>query len=99
MIHIASQHAHIKIIVQSKTNPYWFDMFLDKIYKANPGQVSIVDDHKNLDKESEEDIVDEAEDTLTVLNKYINNMTVDVDKSKLHTLVRELYTEALQMDV
>tara|TARA_R100000808_G_scaffold24863_1_gene58869 strand:+ start:10209 stop:11285 length:1077 start_codon:yes stop_codon:yes gene_type:complete len=90
--------ANIKVIVQNKNNPDWFDLFMDKLYKANPSQVSIVDDHKNLDKATEEDIIDEAEDTMTILQNYVEGMDVDVDKKKLTGLLSSLYTEAINMD-
>ena len=65
---------YVKVIVQNKTNPYSFDIMLDKLYKANPANVSIVDDHKHMDQTSEEDLIDEAEDTMTILTKYIEKI-------------------------
>jgi predicted phosphodiesterase len=94
--------SYIKVIVQSKTNPYWFDMLMDRIYKADPEHVQVVDDHKNLDKVTEEDIIDEAEDTLTILNKYIDSIpSKEVDKAekaRLSVLLHGLYTEAVHME-
>ena len=34
---------------------------MDRLYKADPEHVQIVDDHKHLDKVAESDIIDEAE--------------------------------------
>tara|TARA_Y100001938_G_scaffold151123_1_gene246266 strand:+ start:7605 stop:8678 length:1074 start_codon:yes stop_codon:yes gene_type:complete len=90
---------YVKVIVQHKNNPYWFDMVLDSLYTVNPANVSIVDDHKNLDKQSEEDLVSEAEDTLTSLFKYVDRMETDVDKVKLQQLFSNLYNEAQNMEV
>ena len=92
--------SYIKVIVQSKTNPYWFDMFMDRIYKCDPEHVQVVDDHKNLDKVSEEDIVDEAEDTLTILNKYVDSIPDKDDKAKaqLSVLLHNLYNDAIHME-
>ena len=34
------EETSVKVIVQNKTNPYWFDIVLDKLYKCNPLNVS-----------------------------------------------------------
>ena len=89
----------LKVIVQEKTNPYWFDVYMDRLYKMDPVHVQIVDDHKHLDKVAEEDIIDEAEDTQTILNKYVDGIETPVNKKKLNVLLQNLYKEALQMEV
>ena len=90
---------YVKVIVQNKSNPYWFDIVLDNLYKANPANVSIVDDNKNADLQSEEEIISEAEDTLTSLYKYVDQLNTNVDKSKLNQLFANLYTEAQNLEV
>jgi hypothetical protein len=45
------------------------------------------------------DIIDQAEDTITILNKYIDNLELDVESEKLKTIMRELYIEALNTEV
>lgn len=87
--------AIVKVVVRNKTNPYWFDMLIDKIEKAGAIDISVVDDHFNLNLEQDEDIVNEAEDTLTILNKYISQLQVNTDKQSLEKLLRSLYSEAL----
>ena len=89
----------LKVIVQEKTSPHWFDVFMDRLYKADPEQVQIVDDHKHLDKLAESDIVDEAEDTQSILNNYVEGIETPVDKKKLSMLLQDLYKEALHMEV
>ena len=46
-----------------------------------------------------QDIVDQAEDTMTILSKYIDNLALDVESEKLKGLMRELYVEALNTEV
>jgi len=94
----AYTNTYVKVIVQNKTNPYWFDIVMDNLYKANPANVSIVDDNKNLDQQSEEEIISEAEDTLTSLYKYVEQINTNVNKSKLNQLFANLYTEAQNME-
>ena len=45
----------------------------------------------------DEDIVDEAEDTLTILNNYVDNLEIKNDRVDLQQLLRSLYDEALSI--
>ena len=89
---------YVKVIVQTKKNPYWFDTLLDNLYKVNPANLSIVEDNKHMDMQSDEEIFNEAEDTLTSLYKFVDNMETDVDKQSLNNLFSNLYTEAQSME-
>lgn len=87
-----------KIIVQEKTNPYWFDIFLEKLEKAGAVNPQVVEDHHNLDKIDDNDIVKEAEDTLTVFNKFIDQLDESATKPNIKKIVNELYNEAMMME-
>lgn len=91
------RNSFVKVIVSEKNNPYWFDMFIEKLEKNDPVHVQVVEDHLNLDLESDDDIVNEAEDTLTILSKYIDGLEASVDKGKLETTIKDLYSEALSL--
>ena len=88
---------YIKLIVVTKQDPYLFDLMLDAFYKAGVLDVSIVEDFSDVLLEEDDDEVDQAEDTMTILNKYIDNMKLDVDNNKLKSHMRELYVEALNL--
>ena len=90
--------SYVKLIVHSKTNPYWFDMFVDKIEKAGVLDLQVVDDNLNLQLEDDDDIVSEAEDTLTVLNKVVEQVDSRVDKKVLYNFLSSLYNEALSVE-
>jgi hypothetical protein len=51
-----------------------------------------------MDSISEADLINETEDTLTILSKYIKTIESNVDNERLDKLMRSLYTEALQME-
>jgi DNA repair exonuclease SbcCD nuclease subunit len=85
----------VKVIKQNCDNPYWFDLFMDRMMKVNPINIQVVDDNLNLNLDSEDDIVDEAEDTITIMSKYIESMPENVPKKKLDNLMRTLYNEAM----
>ena len=92
------QNCFIKVIVKNKTNPYWFDMFIERLEKQNPTHLQIVEDHLNLDLEDEDEIIAEAEDTMSILKKYIEALDTIADKNEVEKIVRELYSEALSIN-
>lgn len=91
------EDTYLKIIVQTKNNPYLFDLFLDQVQKYNPADVKVVDDHLGYNEISEEDLVDEAEDTKTTIKKYIDAIETDVAKEPLSDYMFELLHKAQDM--
>ena len=90
--------AYVKIIIQNKSNPYLFEMYLDRIQEADPSDIKVVEDHKNLDLVDDEDLVDEAQDTMTILKKYVENLEFSGDKGKIEKFLGELYHEAISIE-
>lgn len=88
----------VKLIVRNKTNPYCFDMFVDKLEKAGVYNVQVVDDHFHMDVASDTDITSEAEDTVTILTKYIRQLETGVNKQRLESMMLILYNEALSVE-
>ena len=90
-------NTHIKVIIVNKSNPYIFDLFLDKIQAASPCDIKVVEDHMNLDVIDESELVDEAQDTLTILKQYVSNLEISSDKEKVQAVLDELYEEAISL--
>lgn len=88
----------VKVIVHEKNNPYWFDMFIDKLEKTGIADLQVVEDHLNLNLEDDDDIIDEAEDTLTILKKVVSGLDTPVSKKELDSFLTSLYTEALHAE-
>ena len=87
----------VKVIIKNKTNPYLFDSYIERLEKNELINLQIVEDHLNLDLEDTDDIINEAEDTVTILDKYVDGLEISADKDKVKTLMRELYNEALSI--
>ena len=87
----------IKVIVRNKTNPYIFDLFLDRLQAALPCDIKVVEDHMNLDVIDESELVDEAQDTLTILKQYVQNLEISTDKTKIEKVLQELHNEAINL--
>lgn len=87
---------YLKVIVVNKTNPYWFDIFIDKLEHV-ASSVQTVEDHLNLDTQDTE--IGEAEDTLTIMSKNVQQLNIESEsKEALTSVLRELYTEALNLE-
>ena len=89
----------VKVIVQNKTNLYKFDRFIDALEKIGVLEIQIVEDHLNLGVTEDEDIVNEAESTIGIFKKYIDQVnSANLDKIKLEQTIVELYNEALAIE-
>tara|TARA_Y100000296_G_scaffold30273_1_gene35234 strand:- start:4838 stop:5896 length:1059 start_codon:yes stop_codon:yes gene_type:complete len=89
---------YVKVILTKCTNPYFLDLFLEKLQKADVQNIQIVEDHLNSHLDDDE-LVNEAEDTLTILSKYIDGLEIDVDKRRLDSLMKSLYHEAMTLEL
>ena len=85
----------VKVIIKNKTNPYLFDTYIDRLEKNDLINLQIVEDHLHLDLDDDEDIISEAEDTLTIVNSYVDGLALSANKEKLKAVMRNLYDEAL----
>ena len=91
-------NTYVKVVVVNKTNPYLFDRFMENLYKVNPIDITIAEDFTDLTEGVDDDMLDQAEDTLTIVNKYIDTISEDISKDKLKNIMRELYVEALNTE-
>jgi hypothetical protein len=88
---------YLKIVVEKRTNTFLFDTLIDQITKVTPIEVSVVEDFSELTSDVDID-VDQAEDTITILNKYVDGLTLPVESDKIKNVLREVYNEALMSE-
>ena len=92
-------NTYVKVVVINKTNPYLFDKFMNNLYNVNPVDITIAEDFTDLTEGVEDDMVDQAEDTITIINKFVDGIQEEhIDNEKLKTVMRELYVEALNQE-
>lgn len=84
----------VKVVVEEKSNPFLFDTFIDQLIIAGPLDVSIVENYVTM---SDDTGIDQADDTVTLINKTVDALDMDMDKDKLKNLLREVYNEALEV--
>ncbi|NWJ21695.1 hypothetical protein HX849_04190, partial [Marine Group I thaumarchaeote] len=90
-------NTYVKVVIQKKTNPFWFDTVLDKLYAADVANLVVVENFSDLEFMEDDEIIDEAQDTLTILSKYVESLNVE-KKAELNILMRNLYNEALTVE-
>ena len=89
---------YVKVIIRNKTNPIWFDTIIDRLEKVGVADLQVVEDHFHLDLEEDSDIVNEAEDTMTILKKYVQGLNFNTDKTRVENIIKDLYAEALAIE-
>ena len=91
---------YVKLIVVNKKDLYQFDKFVDKLLQADCHEVKIVEDFSELDANNvSDDIVENTEDTMTLLERYIDELDVTLSKDRLKNTMRTLYTEAQDLEI
>ena len=85
----------VKIIVRQKTSIKNFEKFVDKFYDVGVSDLKIVENFVLQDPEEFE--VFESEDTISILDRYIQEAEINLDKSKLQNIMRATYQEACEL--
>jgi hypothetical protein len=82
----------VKLIVTDKKDFGHFNLLVEKIERESE-TLTIVEDHGLL---STEQVEFDTEDTITTLNKYVEGMSIDNEKS-VKKILNEIYVEALSL--
>ena len=69
-----------------------FETLVDRLYNVGAHDVKIVETLVDTEGVDEADL--ETKDTMTLLNEYIDEVEISVDKSNLKSLMRSLYIES-----
>ncbi len=87
----------VKVIVRKKSSQLEFDKFVDKIDKAGCYDLKVVENFE-IDDEEVEFSSEESADTLTLLNKYIEESEFDLDKEVVKNIMKDVYREACEFE-
>ena len=86
----------VKVIVRKKTEQKKFEKFLDKLYSVGVHELKIVENFVIQDNEEFE--VEETENTISILNRYIDESDMDCDKSVVKGILQKIYSEACEVE-
>jgi DNA repair exonuclease SbcCD nuclease subunit len=89
---------YVKVVVVNKTDYYNFDKFITNLYNSNPLEVKIIEDFSEFTEGQVDDTIN-LEDTSSVLSNYIDSLETDVDKERIKSFMKTLYTEAVNVEV
>jgi hypothetical protein len=84
----------VKVIVRKKSSMKDFEKFIDKLYSSNIAELKVVE---NFQIKNEEFEAFESEDTISILNRYIEEAEIELDKSVVQKMMQEVYQEACEM--
>ena len=85
----------VKLIVVNKSSQKDYDRFVDALSAANPYDLKIVE--KTSVMEFGEDAAEESEDTLTLLDKFVDELETDLSRTKIKSLIKDVYREACEV--
>jgi hypothetical protein len=90
------QNKIVKVIVRKKSKPKDFEKFIDKLYSIGIQDLKIIE---NFDiQENEEFEISEDENTLTILNRYIEESEFEFDKNIIKGIFQDLYKQACEVE-
>tara|TARA_R100000231_G_C5316061_1_gene161966 strand:+ start:148 stop:1182 length:1035 start_codon:yes stop_codon:yes gene_type:complete len=86
----------VKVIVRKKTNTKQFEKFIDKLYSSNVQDLKIIENFVIQENENFE--IDEEENTLSILNRYIDESEFQYDKNIIKGIFQDLYRQACEVE-
>ena len=85
----------VKIVVRKKTDTKKFEKFVDKLYASNIAELKIIENFDIQEPQNFEAF--ESEDTISILNRYIEEAEINLDKSIIQKMMQEIYQEACEL--
>ena len=88
----------VKLIVRKKTDTKKFEKFIDKLFASNINELKIVENFEFGGYYQSDDFEPfESEDTMSILNRYIDEAEVSLDKSVVQKIMQDVYQEACEL--
>jgi len=87
------ENKFVKIVVENKTKSSMFETFIDALYELNVADLSVIEDFSTNLQDDEK--VDLAQDTLTIINTELDLIETDLDKESLKRIMKNLYMESI----
>ena len=85
----------VKVIVRKKSSPKNFEKFIDKLYSAGVQDLKIIE---NFNIEVSEDFeINEEENTISILHRYVDESELELDKTKVISILQDIYRQACEV--
>jgi DNA repair exonuclease SbcCD nuclease subunit len=86
----------VKLVVRKKTNEKKFEKFIDKLYSTNIAELKIVESFADPTALNQEYDL-ELEDTVSILNKYVDDFEDSINKASVKTIIQQVYKQACEI--
>ena len=89
------------MFVENRDDYYEFDKFLDRLYNdIAVWDLKVVEDFSDLSVDFVSDnVVKESQDTLSLLDRYVEEIETNLDKERIKTKLKSLYIEAGDLEL
>ena len=88
----------VKVVVRKKSDTKKFEKFIDKLYAIGVAELKVTENFEFGGWYQQEDFDPlESEDTLSILNRYIEEAEISLDKSMVQKIMQEIYQEACEL--
>jgi len=88
----------VKVVVRKKSDTKKFEKFIDKLYAIGVAELKVTENFEFGGWYQQEDFDPlESEDTLSILNRYIEEAEISLDKSMIQKIMQEIYQEACEL--
>ena len=94
----ASEYSNkiVKVIVRKKSKQKDFEKFIDKLYKVGIQDLKIVENFEI--QENENFVIDEDENTISILNRYIDESEFNYNKTIIKGILQDIYKQASEVE-
>ena len=86
----------VKVIVKKKSSQKNFEKFIDKLYSSGIQELKIIENFAI--QENDEFEAEETENTINILNRYIDESEFNGDKNVIKGILQKIYSEACEVE-
>ena len=86
----------VKVIVRKKSNSKDFEKFIDKLYGSGVQDLKIIENFAIAENQTFD--IDEDENTLSILNRYIDESEIEFDKTTIKDIFQDIYRQACEVE-
>lgn len=85
----------VKVVVKNKSSNEDFEEFIEILSKSNIHELKVIENFQKIDIDDFD--IEDSEDTLTLLNKYVDEIEFDLDKTKFLRIIKDIYKKSYEI--
>ena len=90
----------VKVVVVNKTDFFAFDRFIDRLQKQDPFEIKIAENFEEFTGSNvESEGLEVISDTGSLMDSYVDAVETELNKDTIKYKLKELYTEAQNLEV